>query len=108
MLAEINPEFNFQQGITSALLVANPYRQQRVYLSCLKHLHHLKLVNTPPESNLSTEIDLFQSKGFRLNDLILGEVDRLIEYSKKEWIKPADIPQKVLDAYKVIKDYSKQ
>lgn len=108
LLAEINPDFNFQRGITSALLVANPYRQHRVYLTCRKHLHHLKFLNTPPESNLNTEIDLFQSKGFRLDDLMLGEVDRLIDYGKKEWIEPADIPKKVLEAYKVLKDMSKQ
>lgn len=96
LLSQQNPPFAFR----SALLVAHPYRQRRVFLTIQKHLPGLKLFNAPPDSSLQDDIELFHQKGQDLAPLLLGEVDRINKYGKLGWIQETTLPAQVESIYK--------
>ncbi len=78
------------------LLVANPFRQRRVFLTTAQILPHANLINCPPNSSYEEELVLFKTKQQNLNEQLPGEIKRIIEYPKKGWIKEEKVPQDIL------------
>lgn len=84
----------------SAILVASPYRQRRVYLACRKKLPGVKLINHPPKSSLEEDVELFRNKNQNLKELLLGEIDRIIKYGERGWIEKEKVPVDILQRVK--------
>jgi hypothetical protein len=107
MLAEVlaarAPALRFGAEMRSAVLVASPYRQRRVWLTCRLRLPGVRLHNAPPESTLEGQQALFASKGQDLLELLVGEVDRLVRYSPAGFIAQETVPESVLDARRVLR-----
>jgi uncharacterized SAM-binding protein YcdF (DUF218 family) len=95
MLAALEPPFTFSR----ALLVANPYRQRRVWLTCRKRLPQVTVLNTPVPSALPEEEALFRAKGEEYAALLLGEVGRIIRYGSLGWIEQDVLPEAVARIY---------
>jgi uncharacterized SAM-binding protein YcdF (DUF218 family) len=57
------PLFNFGIGICSAILVATPARQLRVYLTVRMYLENTELINLPPETTFNENLAVFSEKG---------------------------------------------
>jgi uncharacterized SAM-binding protein YcdF (DUF218 family) len=100
VLKEKLPDFNFDNGIQSAILVATPARQYRVYLTVLQHLPHIKLINLPPELSYNDNVLIFNAKGEDFTQQLTGEIYRLIEYPAKGLCAPVNIPKEITDHYK--------
>ncbi|MFT4261349.1 MAG: YdcF family protein [Candidatus Woesearchaeota archaeon] len=90
---------DFEKNIRSAILVATPTRQLRVYLTTKKHLD-IAVINYPPKTSLDENEELFKTKNQDFNKQIIGEITRLIEYPNKGFCKPIKIPDKIMKAYK--------
>ena len=97
-------ELEFQKGIHSALIIANPYRQRRVDLTCKKLFPSVSYFNTPPTSEFETEKNKFAEKGFDLIFLLKGEIERIKEYGKNGWIQQTTIPAEIENCYKTLVD----
>jgi uncharacterized SAM-binding protein YcdF (DUF218 family) len=102
-MKEISPEFNFENGISSAILVATPARQLRVHLTARLYLEHLKLLNLPPETTLSQNIELYEGMQESFTKQLTGETDRLIKYPAKGLCEFVNIPADVIRAYHDLK-----
>ena len=85
-------------GIRSALVVANAYRQRRVFLTCRLLHPGVRFFNAPPDTSFDTERSMFAEKGQDLVALLVGEVRRLLEYPARGFCLPAEIPPEVLAA----------
>jgi len=96
------PGFDKAKAINVAL-VANPYRQRRVLLTCNKHWPASKPLNAPPETSFEHELKKFDKKGFDLLDLMLGEIDRIIKYGDKGWIEKTEVPGDIMEIYHQLK-----
>ncbi len=83
----------------SVLLVANPYRQRRVWLTARKYLPHAALHNAPPLTTLDREVAVFIAQGEDLQDLLLGEIDRLVRYGAAGWIVDEPLPEDLVEAF---------
>ncbi len=95
---------NFDAGQpVNVALVANPYRQRRVQLTFRKHWPAASPLNAPPETSFAHELKKFEKKGFDLVELMLGEIERIINYSKKGWIEKTEVPADILDIYHQLK-----
>ncbi len=94
------PDFNFDQGVNSAILVATPARQHRVYLTVLQHLPHIKLINLPPELSYEENVEIFNIKKEDFTKQLTGEIYRLLEYPTKGLCAPVNVPQDIIDHYK--------
>lgn len=97
-LAAERPDFCFERGIRSAILVASPYRQRRVWLTCRKHLPGLSLFNAPPESDFDEELRLFSGKGQDLTALLAGEIERIVTYAEKGYLVAEAVPERIKTA----------
>lgn len=82
------------------LLVANAYRQRRVYLTCRKLFPGLTFVNTPPSTTFDEEMRLFQDKNEDFVAHLVAEMQRIHDYPAKDWIEYEEIPGEVTDAWK--------
>jgi hypothetical protein len=102
LLAERMVNFDENQSVNVAL-VANPYRQRRVWLTFRKHWPAAVPLNAPPETSFEHELKKFERKGFDLVDLMLGEIERIINYGEKGWIIKAEVPADILEIYRQLK-----
>lgn len=100
ILKEKLPGFDFETGIQSAILVATPARQYRVYLTVKQHLPHIDLINLPPELSYDDNVLNFHDKAEDFNKQLTGEIYRLIEYPVKGLCAPVIIPANITDQYK--------
>ena len=106
-MREVSPDLNFESGIRSAILVATPARQLRVYLTVKMHLKNIRLINLPPETTLEENIALFDQKNESFTKQLKGELDRLMIYPAQGLCEKIDIPGTVLEAYQQIKSDNK-
>ncbi len=98
-LKEKLPEFNFETGISSAILVATPARQYRVYLTVLQYLPQIKLVNLPPDLSYNDNMLIYNEKGEDFTRQLTGEIYRLLEYPAKGLCEKVEIPEHLIEAY---------
>jgi hypothetical protein len=83
--------------VRRAIVVAQPHRQRRVYLTCRKHLFPVKIVNCPPPASFEGEIARFGEDIF--NRCLTGEVERIVRYGATGDLFPEEIPRVVMEAY---------
>jgi hypothetical protein len=82
MLAAHEPLLRPGHELRSAVIVANPYRQRRVWLTCRKQMGDVGLHNAPPVSSFEQQAELFRAKGQDITGLLVGEVERLVRYGE--------------------------
>ncbi|MBS3770995.1 MAG: YdcF family protein [Bacteroidales bacterium] len=97
------PEHNFSKGVSSVMLVCNAARQRRTWLTWKKILPEVHAINCPPETAFKQEQELFRSKGRTLENLLLGEMERILNYPDKGFTVEEEVPQDVYSAYQVLK-----
>jgi len=85
-------------SVHSAILVATPFRQQRVRQTWAKVTPSISQQSAPPLSSLDTDIEVFAQKGEDLIAQLLGEIQRLRAYPAKGWICSGEIPEDVTAA----------
>jgi len=107
MMKEVSADFNFESGIKSAILVATPARQLRVYLTVKMYLKEIQLINLPPETTLEENFALFKQKNESFSKQLIGELDRLRIYPAQGLCEKIEIPGTVLEAYQQIKSDNK-
>lgn len=91
-LALINQK---QLQIRSALLVALPHRQRRVFLTCRKRMGPLRWINAPPPSTFEQEMSLFGGLNEYLPHL-RGEIERIFRYGALGYLTAEKIPEDLL------------
>lgn len=99
LLERARPELAFGRGIQSVILVANAYRQRRVWLTCRKQLPTLTFMNAPPDRTFEQEYRMFADKGFEFPRLLLGEIERLQRYAEAGYIAAEPIPDDIYRCY---------
>ncbi|MCU0354519.1 MAG: DUF4279 domain-containing protein [Cytophagales bacterium] len=99
---------SFGNGIQKMLLVANAYRQRRVWLTCRKLFPDLAFVNTPPATTFDREAAMFQEKNEDFTAHLLGEVQRIVEYPQKDWIEYDVVPAEVMEAWRYLSKHQSQ
>ncbi len=67
---------------TSALMVALPHRQRRVWLTCRRHLPGVELINAPPPADLDEQEALLGGPDAYARHM-LGELDRIERYGAR-------------------------
>jgi len=87
---------HFGEQIRTVLLVANPFRQRRVWLTCKLLMPNVTLYNCPPPTTYAQEIALFQAKNQNLAEQLPGEVKRIQEYPQRGFIAPSEVPDEIL------------
>ena len=98
------PDLAFDNEIRSAILVANAYRQRRVWLTCRKYLPFLLAYNTSPATTFDQERDRFAAKGFDFIQLLVGEIYRIIKYGQAGYLIQEDIPDHVSIQYHLLRE----
>jgi uncharacterized SAM-binding protein YcdF (DUF218 family) len=78
------------------ILVAQPHRQRRVWLTCRKWLHGSEFINSPPISEYEAEETLFGGYRAYLSSLA-GEVERIAKYGRAGDIVREEIPRNVAE-----------
>lgn len=101
-LREKNPGLDLEKNVKRVLIVANAYRQLRVWLTCRKLFPKVQFVNCPPVTTFKKERHMFAEKGEDLVQHLKGEIERLQQYPEKGWIEAVELPLKILEAYRVI------
>ncbi len=78
------------------IIVANAYRQRRVWLTCKKYFENSVLLNCPPPTDFETELEMFRSKGEDFYTHLIDEMERIKIYPAKGYIAENIIPTKIL------------
>ena len=74
------------------ILVAQPHRQRRVWLTCRRWIPGARLINNPPPSEYDWEVSLFGgSEAFHAS--MIGEVERIVKYGKSGDIERKALPR---------------
>jgi hypothetical protein len=89
----------FGKNLNRALIVANAYRQKRVWLTCAHIFPGVEFVNSPPETTYENERALFDRKGLDYVQCLTGEIERIVQYGKRGYIARVIIPDPVSRAY---------
>jgi len=89
----------FGKNLNRVLIVANAYRQRRVYLTCAHIFPGVEFINSPPETTYENEKALFDRKGLDYVQCLTGEVERIVQYGKRGYITKVMIPDPVSHAY---------
>ncbi len=97
-LAKLESPMRPGRELRSAILVASPYRQRRVWLTCRRHMPRVRFHNAPPPSSWARERGKFRVQGQEITDLVRGEVQRLVRYGCRGYIVQCIVPSEVLTA----------
>jgi DUF218 domain len=98
LLASARPPLRLGRELTRAILVATPYRQRRVWLTCRKLLPGVALFNLPPASEYEEDAALFRGEGQDLPAWLPGEVERLTKYADLGYIERSTVPVEIVEA----------
>jgi hypothetical protein len=98
VLANLETPLRFGHELRRVILVANAYRQRRVYLSARRRLEGVALQNAPPITSYEEEHRLFDAKGESLDLHLCGEVERIQRYPARGYMAYAALPMDVLIA----------
>ncbi len=82
-----------------AIVVHSPYLQRRTFLTFKEKWPNLKVSMISPSGTFDDYVDMNHQSKTEIINIMTGEVQRLIEYPKRGWLKRQKIPKKVLDAY---------
>lgn len=93
-----------EKEIKSVIIVANAYRQWRVYLTCKKMLPEIDFINNPPETTFKEELELFKAKGRDYFLMLIREIECIINYGEKGDILKIEIPDDIIEAYRNLKN----
>merc|ERR1711972_709379 len=80
------------------ILVATPYRQRRVQLTCRRLLPRATLLSSVPESTCGRDREMFAAVDESLDCLLVGEVERIKKYGEKGDIESTEVPTDVEQA----------
>mmetsp|Transcript_722 Transcript_722/g.1596 ORF Transcript_722/g.1596 Transcript_722/m.1596 type:complete len:211 (-) Transcript_722:244-876(-) len=86
------------------ILVATPYRQRRVQLTCRRLLPRATLLNSVPDSAYCHDLEVFAQVGESLDRLLVGEVDRIKKYGDKGDIESTHVPADIEQAMAQLSD----
>jgi uncharacterized SAM-binding protein YcdF (DUF218 family) len=86
-------------GLQRVILVANAYRQRRVWLTWRHYAPGMEALNAPPETTFEDEWDLFKEKERDLIGLLVGEVYRILRYGARGFMIQVEVPEMILDAW---------
>lgn len=99
VLKSADSNFCFEKGIKSIIAVASPYRQRRVWRTLQKLYPEIRIYNKPVETDFETEVKLFKEKNEDFAQLILGEMERIVNYPDKGYMNYELIPAMIFEAY---------
>jgi hypothetical protein len=102
-LESAEPPLRVGASLRRAILVATPYRQHRVWLTCRKLMPGVTLANLPPFSTYEGDAALFAGRGQDLEGLLPGEVERIVKYAEMGYVERATIPAEVAEACRVLR-----
>ena len=91
-------------GFDRVILVANAYRQRRVWLTWQRHAPEIVVFNAPPQTTFEMERALFAEKGQDLIGFLVGEVDRIQRYGGLGYIALVEVPGDVSAACDELRD----
>ncbi len=97
LLEGLRPVVGPLESLT-VVLVANAYRQRRVWLTWRTQALAVACVNAPPQTTFEREQVLFAEKGQDLCEHLAGEVERLERYGERGYIERAPVAPEVLKA----------
>lgn len=103
-LRESGWAYNRISGLRRVILVANAYRQRRVWLTWRRNAPDVPAFNIPPRTTFEAERALFAEKGLDLIELLVGEVDRIVRYGSLGYIVEVKVPGCVLEACDRLRD----
>ncbi len=84
-------------NLSTVILITHPYHQRRAFATFYRWLHEIALINAPADITY----DFTSKKVLRIAD----EVERIKKYAAKGDIAPQNIPEKILNAVEIIKEY---
>jgi len=93
LLQEKYPEL---ADLKKIILVANAYRQRRVWLACRKHFINTELLNSPPITSFEEELAMFGNKNEDLCIHLVHELERIKTYPEKGFIENTVIPYEIM------------
>ena len=91
-------------GFEKLIIIANAYRQRRVWLTCKKYLRNTHLINCPPDTSFEAELELFGQKQEDLCMHLIQELYRIRTYPDKGFIEQVSIPGEILSIYEELKE----
>jgi uncharacterized SAM-binding protein YcdF (DUF218 family) len=97
-------EIGVGSGLTQVILVANAYRQRRVWLTWQRHAPSVSAFNAPPSTTFETEQAMFAEKGQDLIGFMIGEVDRIRRYADLGYIVRVKVPGEIMRACDHLRD----
>jgi len=103
VLKSADPPLRVGGSLRRAILVATPYRQRRVWLTCRKLMPGVELANLPPVGTYESDAALFDGRGQDLESLLPGEVERIVKYAEMRYVERATIPAEVAEACRVLR-----
>ncbi|MFF1908262.1 YdcF family protein [Kitasatospora sp. NPDC058218] len=90
-------------SVTSILLVSKPYEQRRSLATAMKTWPEVDVVCTSEPVTLSEYVDRIGSVK-TVVDMLVGTLQRLVEYPKKGFIIDQEVPAEAIGAYERLRD----
>lgn len=86
-------------GIRRVIGVASPSRLRRVALTWQQLQPTVPLVRQrPPAATYASEQALYAAKGFDYDAHLVGELERIVSYAERNWIKREPLPDEIAGA----------
>jgi hypothetical protein len=103
-LRAIGPECTFGVGIRRVLVVASPTRMRRVWLTIQCQQQTLQLTRTGPMTSRAADAALYGAQGIDHAAHMCGELDRIVAYAERGWVRAEPLPQPIEDARRRVAD----
>lgn len=103
LLARQHPPLMFGKGIRAVIAVAAPSRLRRVRLTLQQLYPTLRVIGQHHGPSFEAELALYAGKGLDLVGHLVGELDRIVDYAVRGWLRPEPFPPWVAAAHSELK-----
>lgn len=104
LLGHQHPSLRFGHGTQSVIVVTTPARLCCVRLTLQQLQPALRVCGRHHAPKFADEHVLYASKQIALVTYMLGELDRIMDYAVRGWLRPEPLPAHVATAQRALKN----
>lgn len=97
------PTLAFGAGLRRVIVVASPTRLRRVWLTLRQQQPRLVVARQVPQMTWRDDAALYAAQGIDYRGHLVGELDRIVTYPERGWIRAEPLPDSVQAAYSTLR-----
>jgi hypothetical protein len=105
LLERLHPTLTFGAGLRRVVVVASPTRLRRVWLTLRQQQPQVVVARQRPQTTWQDDAALYAAQGIDYRGHLVGELERIVAYPGRGWIRAEPLPASVQVAHDILRGH---